>query len=480
MRKLLLADIATLAALAIVAPVKADQLLRQARVDNSGRVIPPDGPILGRWQGNKYTATPDALVLPPTDQGSTGNLSGMSVTPSSTASINTLGRLFGDISGFKAPGLTGFAKLDAAYFTVNSRMLVNSPPSGHPTNWLGNAAGGSALQYAYGGIGQIVSLSSIGDVGIVGATRTTDMASSGRLPVGTMGWGFNFRTDASVVPLTSAWGGYFEARRKTGAGSAQAMEINVTELSSSDVADISAKNTAPNAYFNYSSAALNLASGGNCTTVAGSCWDGMRLANAVDASVALVIHSNGAKFRKGLIFAEDGLTGCDGAGGKTCTAIEAGRGATFAWIDGTPRQAVKIRGDVSPAGDPLSMTFTDGGVQFEGGGAVTMQVVSKATDVNGVQVLGGSAAGNPARVMATGSANASLALSPSGMGTVQMQAPVQLAMFRVGTLPACNASLEGAMAYVNDARNITYRGVLTGGGGERVPVFCSGTAWEAH
>ncbi|KQP82847.1 hypothetical protein [Methylobacterium sp. Leaf117] len=477
MRKLLLA---AFAAFATIAPAKADQLLGQGRIDNSSRVILPGGPTLGRWQGNKYTATPDALVLPSTDQGSTGNLSGMSVTPSVTASANTLARLLGDLSGFKAPGLTGFANLDAAYFTLNSRTLINSPPSGPPTNWLGNAAGGSASQYAYGGIGQTVSLSGIGDVGIVGATRTTDMTSSGRLPIGTMGWGFNFRTDGSVVPLTSAWGGYFEARRKTGAGSAQAMEINVTELGSTDVADISAKNTAPNAYFNYSSAALNLASGGNCTTFAGSCWDGTKLANAVDASVALVIHGNGAKFRKGLIFAQDGLTGCDGAGGKACTAIEAGRGATYAWIDSTLRQAAKIRADVSPSGDPLGMTFTDGGVQFDGGGAVTMQVAAKASDVNGMQVQGGSAAGNPARLVAVGSANASLALSPSGTGTVQMQAPVQLAMFSVATLPACNASREGAMAYVNDARNITYRGALTGGGAERLPVFCSGTAWEAH
>lgn len=51
-----------LAALVItVAPARADQILGPGRVDNAGKVLLPGGLTLGKWQGGKYTATPDVL-----------------------------------------------------------------------------------------------------------------------------------------------------------------------------------------------------------------------------------------------------------------------------------------------------------------------------------------------------------------------------------------------------------------------------------
>lgn len=68
----------------------------------------------------------------------------------------------------------------------------------------------------------------------------------------------------------------------------------------------------------------------------------------------------------------------------------------------------------------------------------------------------------------------------AGEPAVSAQGPVQLASYTISTLPTCNSTLEGSMAYVTDATSPTYNGTLTGGGTVIVPVFCNGTAWTSH
>jgi len=51
----------------------------------------------------------------------------------------------------------------------------------------------------------------------------------------------------------------------------------------------------------------------------------------------------------------------------------------------------------------------------------------------------------------------------------------------VSGLPACNGYRLYMRMVVNDAAGaVTYRGAVTGGGGQVVPVFCNGVSWEAH
>ncbi|AYO85318.1 hypothetical protein [Methylobacterium brachiatum] len=404
---------------------------------------------------------------------------GLSVAPDANAATGTLARSLGDLSGFKAPGPSGFARLDAAFFTANARTLFNSDASGGPANWLGNGAGGSAAQYAYGGFGQVVSLSGIGDVGVVGGTRTTDITTPGRLPIGIMGWSFNFKTTA---PQTS-WAGYMEARRKKGAGQVHGLEVNVTDLGDgSDRSIPSAMASGPNAVYSAWASGINIACGGNVTPGQQTGWDGSQnVTQAANCGTALPIYANGAKFEKGLIFGETALVGCDGrTPGLTCTMIEAGRGAGLAWNDSTTRQAARIYSDLSPTGAALRQTFTDFGTIFDAYGGATLVIASKPSDVNGVQIFGGGAAASPARIVAGGSPNASLGLSPSGGGVVQMQGVMQLLAYTVATLPVCDATRVGGMAYVTDAQTPTYRNGVVAGGTNVVPVFCSGSAWEAH
>ena len=97
---------AALALLALVSPVHADQLLGQGRIDSSNRVVLPGGPTLGRYQGNKYIATPDTLSLPQNDNGSTGDVSGMSVKPNPNGGADTLGKFKSTLDPF-TQGLKG-------------------------------------------------------------------------------------------------------------------------------------------------------------------------------------------------------------------------------------------------------------------------------------------------------------------------------------------------------------------------------------
>ena len=71
--------IAIVAACLAALPTRADQILGPGRIDNSGTVLLPGGPLLGKWIGGKFSSQPDTLNLPPNDQGSTGDISGMRV-----------------------------------------------------------------------------------------------------------------------------------------------------------------------------------------------------------------------------------------------------------------------------------------------------------------------------------------------------------------------------------------------------------------
>jgi hypothetical protein len=371
-----------------------------------------------------------------------------------------------------------FHSIKGSFLTVNARSLFNSPASGEASNWLGNDDGVPNL-YGYGKFGQGVFLSGIGDVGVVGATRTEDVTTGGRLPIGTMGWAFNFKTTA---PQT-AWAGYFEARRKLGAGQIHGMEINVTDLGDgSDAINPTAMASGPNAAYSAWASGLNIAAGGNVRPGGQIAWDGTQnVTQAADVGPALPIYSNGAKFAKGIIIAENALVGCTGAGGPAiCTGLEMGRGTQVAWIDGTTRQASRVWSDTSSSGNAMEMVFSDFGVRFHAFGGTTFQVVGAPSDVNGVQVFAGSSAGAPARLVAAGSTNASLALSASNGGVVQMQSVMQLLAYTVATLPTCDSTRVGGMAYVTDASAVAYRTAPTGGGALLAPVFCTGSAWELH
>jgi hypothetical protein len=57
---------------------------------------------------------------------------------------------------------------------------------------------------------------------------------------------------------------------------------------------------------------------------------------------------------------------------------------------------------------------------------------------------------------------------------------LQVALFSVAKLPACNAGFEGQIEGVSDALNPAPYQAIVGGGAVHVPVYCNGSAWVAH
>jgi hypothetical protein len=92
-----------------------------------------------------------------------------------------------------------------------------------------------------------------------------------------------------------------------------------------------------------------------------------------------------------------------------------------------------------------------------------------AWSVNGA---GGALTPGPAGNRNIGSAAAQVA-------TVYAQ-DLQLKAYTVATLPACNAGVAGAIAYVTDAAAPSYNGALAGGASTRTLALCTGAAWTAH
>ena len=205
------------------------------------------------------------------------------------------------------------------FTTVNSRSLFTAQ-SGAPVDWLPTYSGAT-----YGQFGEIVSLSGIGDVGVVGASRTTDITTAMRLPIGVLGFSFNFAT--SGLGLVAGWGGNFDARRITGAGGIQGLEVNATELGST------AAVPTPYAITNFTSVAGWFGSGSNCTSGAGGCYNGtVTNATATNASLAIGIFNNGAAFEKGIVAQSTAFDGSLGNGGAGIY-MEAARGQSIRWLN---------------------------------------------------------------------------------------------------------------------------------------------------
>lgn len=98
---------------------------------------------------------------------------------------------------------------------------------------------------------------------------------------------------------------------------------------------------------------------------------------------------------------------------------------------------------------------------------------------------GSSSSGGPTMSANGAASNVNVVLAPKGAGVTRSLGPVQLPAYAVGKLPTCGGSNVNSMAAVTDQNGPpTYRGVLSGGGNLRVPVYCgyNGTtySWEAH
>lgn len=202
---------------------------------------------------------------------------------------------------------------------------------GAPTAWL------EQLRPFTESIAEFAVLSTIGQIGIIGASRTSDFGMAGSQGcIGVSGYANNNNTSA----LQTGYGGYFEARRQVGAGITQAVEIDIVNFGSVGVV------YPGNVYAPDLTSCLWLASGGD-------------IAGAQGASLALGIIANGAPFDKGIVIQKGAVTPYFGE----AVAIALGSQNGIVWYDNTTNKIARIRCDAT--GPSIGQIFANNRLAFQ-------------------------------------------------------------------------------------------------------------------
>lgn len=208
----------------------------------------------------------------------------------------------------------------------------------------------------YGGIGlvstQAAILSQNGNTALTVSSRTTDANPGSSSCIALSVAGVN---NAATPNGAVCWGSYYETSHHVTALLSYCSEMDIIQY------DTAFANT-PNSMAGAGSAiCLWLASGGGRVGVN-------------DATLAIGIIKNGAKFKSGIMFGKDSLTGADGTTG-TGEAIAMAKGHQLNWYNASGSLCASFYSTVATAGNINTLTMTDAGfniaapaVQFNGGG----------------------------------------------------------------------------------------------------------------
>lgn len=328
---------------------------------------------------------------------------------------------------------------------------------------------------------QIAGVSKYGEISLSGVTRTSDYGAQFGTPatgtIGVLGLGVNDDTAHAANALGADLIGWNTATA-TGAYTA-ALELDLHNLGA--VVDVTPYIPYPNGR----TIGLNISSGFGGTPH--------------NASAAITIGTNPAKWRKGIVFQSTGLDTALGAGGNG-VAMEMASGQSLRWMNSSASIIDEVWADATGhhVAAPLYVT---GATVDVGNTAATLFIHSPGQD-NGIFITPEN--GSWGEIAATNNANSGSKMlvvnrwgghvvlggssTPTDCGQelcvtggLNVSANgVTLPVYTVATLPACAAGNKNTMAAVSDATAPTYNGALTGGGTVDIPVFCNGTSWTAH
>ncbi|QXP44059.1 tail spike protein [Stappia phage SI01] len=278
-------------------------------------------------------------------------------------------------------------------------------------------------------LAQMAVLATDGNTAFLAAARTSDGPPGGDMGAqGGAFWGINDTTDNDYVYALSA-----EARRDPGAGTAQTFEGNIANGGDLVVLDPIAPFT-PGATM-----AAWLASGGEQST---------NLFELEDASVALGVVGNGARFMHAIMVGDDAVRT-----GGSAVALSSRSAHELAWFYGTPgspgTKGSTLKSSVTSGTYATSLHFTNDGlaVQDLSGTNNFLVVTGDAASVNGVRVVAG-ASGLAPTVEASGpSADISLGYSAKGAGKHEFNNTVR------ASVGSNSAELDGAQGFLELVRS---------------------------
>jgi hypothetical protein len=171
--------------------------------------------------------------------------------------------------------------------------------------------------------------------------------------------------------------------------------------------------------------------GVTCGTAA-ALWlaSGGQHAGVLDASFAIGIKDNGARFQSGIVFGASALTAYAGFG----FAMRLAKGHLIQWHDASDVAGPNIGSTVATAANAISLQFQDGGVAFfNAAGNPVAAVQSVAGAVNGLAIQP-AVSGSGATLIAIGTdANVNINLVPKGTGAVYVPALLSAAASLVVT-----------------------------------------------
>lgn len=281
---------------------------------------------------------------------------------------------------------------------------------------------------------QSAALSQSGKIALTAASRASDLSSSyGSLQttIGTASIAVNDDPYATSARHVTVYGGYDEAQTIAGAyGLSFGREIDASNLSG--LAPALSTPAAP----------LSDGTSGTASGTTASLWlaAGGGHSNASDASFAVGIKDNGARFQTGILFGANALTNYSGFS----YAMRMPKGALLQWHDASDVVGPNIGSTVATAANAMSMQFQDGGVLFLNPGASTIgfEIQSQIGAVNGLEVQPVVTGASP-QIMAEGSdSNIGINLVPKGSGAVYTPAGISAASLYTSG----NATISGTLA----------------------------------
>lgn len=301
----------------------------------------------------------------------TGNGSGVNVSPANGASSLTLSALAG-------------------------RIIT--------PDWL---SGGTAYQLPWpvSGANSAV-LSPDGQIALMAASRTSNLSTSYGSTQTTIGSAFfGINDDTRGLHLT-AYGFYSEVQAQPGSYAltwgGEIDAVNLTGYPPPVSTPGSPMSWGTPGVAAGTTAALWLASGGEHTGV-------------LDASFAIGIKDNGARFQSGIVFGASALTNCSGFG----YAMRLAKGHLIQWHDASDAVGPNIGSTVATAANAISLQFQDGGTLFvNAAGAMVAAVQSVPGAVNGLAVQPCVSGGGASLVSIGSDANININLIPKGTGAV--------------------------------------------------------------
>jgi hypothetical protein len=407
------------------------------RLDGSGSLAIPAGPTLGTYQNGKFTSQPDTIQIQ--GSSSTGDVSGMTVTPSAGATVGTLARMANDKLDKSAlpTALDGLAvsssRASSAY--TGAPTTYTFLPAFSQGNYTFNSAVGYQQSYATDSGGRTLV--------------AHEFLSGQHVGYGDYnGWFATIGVTAHPsVDQATSWTGRNSATVVGGAVGANTADANLYGMEYALGDNGKQSVAALGLVINHNRQATNAR---NYTAP----WIGVRVQNPLSTVSSDALYQGLGSWKVGLDF-----TGANFGVNQTAIALNGGQ-RIYLNADATTPPSW-FSGDGATSTGTSWIDFSGGVVRVVSGGQPILQLSSSF-------------------VTTSGQFNTATGYAISGVNVIDASRLVKLAPYTVTSLPTCNTANQDKLAVVTDATTPTYRGALTGGGSVRTPVYCNGSAWEAH